>query len=137
MNKIINSRIMEDNETRLPIENWGELMMEDKVRETTKKIMAVVGTILYDYERSRNDDFVLAVEVWRRMNQVETTSGHTKEKEHIIHIKINSKEIPYIVPFETISRCRRKWNQKGKYLPTNEKVIKARMRKEKVLRRFF
>jgi len=36
--------------------------------------------------------------------------------------------------YETISRCRRKLNEQGKYLPTDPEVIKRRAKRERAVR---
>ena len=52
-----------ETEWRLPPEEWGELDFDSGEESTEKKIMAVVGTVLEDYERAKNDDFVQIVEI--------------------------------------------------------------------------
>ena len=121
-------------EYRKPPLNWEyEELLDDSVIKNHLKIMNVVRNVLNDTEKSRNDDNYLVIEVLYRMDLVDVTDRKDKRK----NVIIDPNQFKYFPSFETITRCRRKLNEQGLFLPTNPKVIEMRENKEKTLRKWF
>lgn len=97
-----------------------------------KKSKLMVEEILRGWEKARNSDFLLFLEYLRvKYPEIEVTSS---ERNIIFKFpKKIIKELYFECP-DGAGRLRRKFNSKGKYMPTDNRVIMHRMKKEKYLR---
>jgi len=79
---------------------------------------------LQKYESTRGCDKNLTNAVW-----VEFYNKHLNRKEKEYYIKL--KEVYYLPSLDSISRIRRKFNEKNMYLPNNEVLAKRGRQEEK------
>jgi len=80
-----------------------------------KQTKEQVRIILEDNEESRNSDATLVIELYKRFYYMQDPV----RLEKLLDI------MRYCNPYD-ITRYRQKFNSQGRYLPTSEKVIKAR-----------
>ena len=80
--------------------------------------------VLNEYENTRNDDEELVVSLWVSFYQIHKVFPLNEPKE----LYLLMKDLPKA---DDIIRCRRKIQSEGKYLPTNQQIIKLRRQKEK------
>lgn len=90
--------------------------------EQHTKTNVLVGEILSNDNRSRNSDLWLLLQVWRKQG---------------IRIYVNYEDLQYMIPAESITRVRRKFNENGKFLPTNLEVIQKRKIKQEFLHSYY
>lgn len=100
--------------------DWENITDEDveKLINKFKTVMERVEYILRNYPESRNDDFYL----------------------YILYLRLFDREVARYIRFipldvirratrpETVRRARQKIQEKGKYLPTDPKILKRRRR---------
>lgn len=86
------------------------------------KIQDQVEQIMKDYYEARNDDKFLIAYFMIKLQDIKTFSEY-----------YHNKDIPTV---ESIRRVRQKIQSSGKYLPTLEKVRKARRISEEVYRKY-
>lgn len=114
----------------IPKIDWGDNITEEFERsQKIRKI--IVERVLDSFEASTNNDFIMFIECLRDEFDIEVTSGKNN-----FHIVIPRNIIMKIPSPETYTRIRRKFNEEGKYLPTNQNVIHARSKKEKAMREY-
>jgi len=99
------------------LENW--------LREEFKTIEERVRYILENYPATRNDDFYLCL-IYIRLFCPELSK----------YIKFIPWEVfkNARISFESITRARRKIQERGEYLPTDPKVLRRRRKLEKAYR---
>ena len=100
--------------------------------KSLKRNKLIVEEILRNWEKSRNSDLLLFFEYLRtKYPDIQVTSSELniifKFPKHLF------PELFFESP-ENTGRIRRKFNEKGKYLPTDPRVIIKRLKKEKYLR---
>jgi len=109
------------------------LDIEEEYTRNLKENKKLVEEILSTWGKSRNNDVLLYFEFLRtKFEEIKVTSS----KEYVI-FKFPKKIIKYLNSPETITRIRRKFNEKGLYLPTSERVLLRRMKRQKVLAKYF
>lgn len=96
-------------------------------------IKLLVQQIIEGWDPASNNDALLTLEFWRtKFEDIEVTSS----KDMIIY-KIPKSIIRQLNAPESISRARRTLNVKGLCLPTNDKVYLRRMKRQKVLQKYY
>jgi len=100
--------------------------MENEVSQI-KKLQDKVEVVLRDYPETRNSDLKLTVQMWKNYFP------------EYVHSNIHGEEYIMIDDFTTllpredfVSRCRRKVQEKGLYLPTLWTIAKKRQINEDV-----
>jgi len=93
----------------------------DKLKTTKER----VEWLLYKYPNARNSDFYLTILYLRRFTDL---------GKYIKYIPYNVIK-RYEGIFETIRRTRQKIQEEGKYLPTDEEVLRRRRKLAKKYRR--
>lgn len=76
------------------------------------KIKDLVEEVLEEDTHARNSDLWLIIQIWQKKQKIKCF--------------IPFEELPNLASPETITRCRRKLNEEGKYLPTNPQVLERR-----------
>ena len=90
--------------------------------QENNKTKVLVQEVLLNDNKARNSDLWLLLQVWRKQG---------------IRIYVNYEDLQYMIPAETITRHRRKFNEKGEYLPTNLEVIQKRKIKQDFLHSYY
>lgn len=80
-----------------------------------RQLKQQVEFCLINYPQSRNSDITLTILVWQKYHNVESS--------------IDLKSLYYLPTQESVKRYRAQFNEKGKYLPTDPLVAKARRTK--------
>lgn len=106
------------NQTTLTGHAEGFARMEANTISDLKKVKDRVEYILQNYPSAKGDDNIL---IWRYL-LVFCPSVRMTYREF--------QDLMGIPSFETITRCRRKLNEAGLYLPTSRTVRKRRRREE-------
>ena len=88
------------------------------MKEQFMKVKDVVEEVLAEDKRARNNDKWLIIQVLRRMG---------------FKIYIDYRQLDDMPAFESITRCRRKFQEQGLYLP-DEKVREGRREAEEEMR---
>lgn len=110
-------------------------MVEDYYEEFEERmdtIKKMVGQILREHPMTRNDDRLL----WL-MSELKFGNGITCNHCGKKITWIESSDWKKWFSSETISRCRRKFNERGAFLPTDPKVAEARGLNEELYREYF
>lgn len=101
-------------------------------KESHTKYKLVVQEVIEGWDIASNNDFCMAIEVLRALDLAEVTSG----KDNFV-IKIKRENLKNIPSFESLTRARRSLNAKGLCLPTDERVINMRKKREVAIRNYF
>jgi hypothetical protein len=85
-----------------------------------------IETILESKPETRNSDTLLMIELWKEFFP-------QRLRLHNGRLYLTTDDIKDLPQKDTIKRIRALFNQKGKYLPTSEKVLKMRrIKSEKI-----
>ena len=119
-----------------PLEAYGLDDYSEELSEWTKsqgKLKNLIGEILETWNPATNNDVLLYFEFLRMAfpDIVVTDSS-----EYVI-FKLPKEQVRFFNSPESITRCRRSLNSKGIGLPTNPKVFKRRMKRQKAIRQYY
>ena len=117
-----------------PTEHYGSDLAEvEEYREQTKRNKPIVKEILESWDDATNNDTLLFFEFLRvKYPDIEVTSS----KDNVI-FKFPKNQVKFFPSPESVTRVRRSLNSKGIGLPTNPKVFKRRMKRQKVIQQFY
>lgn len=97
------------------------MTLEESTKKSIEKTKDLVEQCLSEDERCRNDDLWLILNIWKSKQQIRL---------FIPYDKLNTMISP-----ETIRRVRQKIQSEGRFLPTDEKVINRRKKREQIFRK--
>jgi len=103
-----------------------ELEKEEKkkIEEEFRTAFEIVGEVLKENPQTRENDMILALEVWIRKQQIKCYVPYDKLWE--------------MISYSTIHRVRQVWqNERGQYLPENPLVLVQRRIREKLIQDYF
>ena len=114
--------------------DYGEDTHEiEELNENIKKTKFLVKEILTGWDKSTNNDVLLYFEFLRtKYPEIIVTSSSD-----FVIFKFPKKLVKYFNSPESVTRARRILNNQGIGLPTNPLVFKRRMKRQKLMRRYF
>ena len=113
------------------VDYWNEDLEELDKDQKKKKL--IVENVLKNNTQARNSDFILFFECLRQ----EFRDIEVKDKNNYLEFKIPKEIFKSNISPESYRRSRQKFNQEGKYLPTNQRVLERRKRKERTMKIYF
>ena len=113
---------------------WGDFEeLIQQFERTHKRRKNVTQEVLETWEPSTNNDLLLFFECLRtEFPEIQTTSS----KENVI-FKIPKRIVKFLPSPEAYTRARRSLNKNKIGLPTNQKVIENRSKREKAIKEYF